>query len=151
MNVTSISVSFSATVPTQPYGGIKIDVSWSGDLTPDETPESATQELFQRIRAEVVAAVTPIAKAKLQGVEEALSALPPKEREAMRAKLGPLEWLSVVSPESAFAAPPAAVSGRAAHHAHLRCVRAHDPAHRAPHRGGELRTPDDRTHQNDHA
>jgi hypothetical protein len=105
VNVREVSVTFTCTIPTQPFGNVGVNVTWSGAMDGDETPETATQDIFNRIRAEVSAAVKPIAAARLSQMEEVIASLPAKERDALRAKLGPVEWLRVVAPEAQFGAP----------------------------------------------
>lgn len=104
VQVSRITVTYGGLVPTQPYGNIGINATWEADVLPGASPEAATQELFGRIREQIIQAVTPIAQARLAQVEVLLSTLPKKEAEEMRQKLGAIEWLSVAAPEAALAA-----------------------------------------------
>lgn len=103
MKVTGISVSFKGTIPTQAYGNIALDVTWQAELSPDDSPEQQTQNLFARIRGEVIAAVEPIAKARVKGMESALQGLPQQQREQIMQQGGIFNFLNMIAPELAFA------------------------------------------------
>lgn len=103
MKVKNVSVDFKGTIPTQAYGSIAVQVRWDAELEESESPEVATKELFQRIRAEVVHSVEPIAKQRAQGMEKALQGLPAKQREDIMQTGGVFNFLSMVAPELDFA------------------------------------------------
>ena len=104
MKVTHISVTFAGKIPTGQYANVDVGASWSADLEAGDNPEQATAELFGRIRDEVSRAVLPIAQAKVAQSQTVIRSLPPKERDEFMAKMGAVQWLSAVVPETAFAA-----------------------------------------------
>jgi hypothetical protein len=103
VNIEKISVTFAATIPTQAYGNVSVNVCWSGSLDEGDVAETETRALFDRIRLEVAAAVAPIAAAKLAQAKQAIESLPPREREALYQQLGVIQWLETVAPELKFA------------------------------------------------
>lgn len=113
MKTTSVTVSFSCTIPTQAYGNIGVNTTWTADLDEGESPEAATKEIFGRIRTEISKAVMPIAEAKLKQTRQVVESLPPKERDALMQQLGIVQWLETVSPELKFAEPAPVAAGEA--------------------------------------
>jgi len=101
--VREISISFKGTIPTQPYGGIAVELAWQAELAADEDPALVSRELFDQVRGEVIQAVLPIAQAKAANINRALGQLPKTQRETFKASLGPLQWLAAVVPEAALA------------------------------------------------
>lgn len=101
--INHISVSFSATIPTQAYGNIAVNVAWAADIDPAASPEAETRQIFDRIRLEVAEAVKPIAAAKLKQARTVIESLPRAEREALDSQIGIVRWLDAVAPELKFA------------------------------------------------
>lgn len=102
--VTHVTVSFSGKIPTGPYANVDVQVTWGADVGGEDTPEAVTRDLYSRIRAQVVEAVTPIAQARLGTIEHTLAGLPRETREAVLGQLGVVRWLQSLAPELAFAA-----------------------------------------------
>lgn len=104
MQIKQVSVEFSGTIPTQAYGNISLKVRWNADLDGTESAESATQELFAKIRDEVRKAVEPIAKQRATSMEQALQGLPQNVRDEVMNKGGIFNFLAMITPELNFAA-----------------------------------------------
>ena len=100
MKIQSVTVSFSATVPTGNYANVVINQTWTAEVEPGEDAEKVSAELFERIRAHVIAAVKPIYENKVEGMEAALSILPKDKQDKIRAEFGPAMWLKANVPES---------------------------------------------------
>lgn len=109
--VTHVTVSFSGKIPTGPYANVDVQVTWGADVGGEDTPEAVTRDLYRRIRAQVVEAVTPIAQARLGTIDHLLSSLPKDTREAILGQIGVIRWLQAVVPEMAFADSGASGNG----------------------------------------
>lgn len=110
--VTKVTASFLGKIPTQNYGNIEIGGVWSADLHEDCSPEEATTDLFQRIRAEITEALKPIAAAKMRNAYDLLNTLPAEKKRDFMSQWGVVEWLQTVSPEANFANDAATAEAR---------------------------------------
>jgi len=102
--VQEVTVSFSATIPTQPYGNVGISTSWRAQVSEGADAKDVTRDMYRQIHEMVVEAVQPIAERKVKGMEQALASLPKAEKEALIQNLGPISWMqSAADPAIGFA------------------------------------------------
>jgi hypothetical protein len=99
MIIKTVTISFSATIPTQPFANVVIHESWTADVEAGETAESVTAEIYRRIHESVIEAVKPIVTNKVKGMEAALSQLPKDTQAKVMAEFGPAVWLRANMPE----------------------------------------------------
>lgn len=91
--VQEVTVTFSATIPTQPYGNVGISTSWRAVVHEGASAREVTADIYRQIHDQVVEAVQPIAERKVKGMEQALASLPKAEKEALIQSLGPVSWM----------------------------------------------------------
>jgi len=105
MEVTKVTASLKGWMPTQVGGGISLEVSYEASLGEGESEVAATKTLIAQLRAELVQALTPIAKSRAKTIEQSMKTLPKEDREKILAGFGPSIWLEAVMPELAFGKP----------------------------------------------